>query len=115
MTRQLRRAARTNGDTVPSTECLKTMIRRWENGSGVSERYRLHFSRAFGIQPGHYGATPAPATPGRATSEKTPAHRMTTDSAASPARPSTIVVFISACRCAERNCPSDREHQPAGS
>ena len=69
MTRRLRHAARASGDNLPANECLFTMIRRWERGeTGVSERYRLHYGKAFGITPEQFGpAEPAPAAaaPGR--------------------------------------------------
>ncbi len=60
MGRKLREAATQPGDTLPGQECLATMIRCWENGSGVSERYRLHYSRALGIPPEHFARIPAP-------------------------------------------------------
>ncbi len=70
MTRRLRRAAAESGDKLPAGECLWTMIRRWERGgTGVSERYRLHYCRAFGIEPGQFGPpgwAPATARPGGA-------------------------------------------------
>jgi hypothetical protein len=38
------------------------MIRRWEKDSGgVSERYRLHYCRAFGIALEGFGTAPPPA------------------------------------------------------
>lgn len=50
MRRQLREAARKGGDNLPDNECLGVMIRRWEKDSGgISERYRIHFSRAFSL------------------------------------------------------------------
>jgi transcriptional regulator with XRE-family HTH domain len=73
MARRLRRAARDNGDsTVPGNEATCRNIRRWESGAGgVSERYRLHYSKALGLAPGQFGAgrpqetagEPAPAPP----------------------------------------------------
>jgi hypothetical protein len=61
MSRQLRRAAGTAGDRLPGAECLTTMIRRWENNGGVSERYRLHYCRAFQVAPDQFGrATASP-------------------------------------------------------
>jgi hypothetical protein len=60
MARKLAETARAAGDTTPATECLATMIRRWEKGSGISERYRLHYCSVFQIQPRHFGGTPAP-------------------------------------------------------
>jgi len=53
MTRRLRRAATAADDRLPSNECMATMIRRWERGgTGVSERYMLHYCRAFEIEVG---------------------------------------------------------------
>ena len=35
------------------------MIRRWEKGGGVSERYQLHYCRTFQIPPPpHFGGMP---------------------------------------------------------
>ena len=62
MTRKLREAAALAGDTLPEADCLGTMIRRWEKGGGVSERYQLHYCRVFQIRPGHFGGTPASDT-----------------------------------------------------
>jgi transcriptional regulator with XRE-family HTH domain len=55
MARHLREAAKAVGDTPPANAALFTMIRRWEHGAGVSERYRLHYSRALGIEPEQFG------------------------------------------------------------
>ena len=55
MARHLREAAKAVGDTLPANPGLFTMIRRWENGAGVSERYRLHYCRAVGITPEQFG------------------------------------------------------------
>jgi len=60
MARKLREAAALAGDTLPDKECLATMIRRWEKGGGISERYQLHYSHAFRIPPPRFGITPAP-------------------------------------------------------
>lgn len=49
MARRLRDSAQSVGDVLPAVAPLMTMIRRWERGGGVSERYRLHYSRVFGI------------------------------------------------------------------
>jgi hypothetical protein len=50
MRQELRVAARAAGDNLPDNECLSGMIRRWERGdNGLSERYRMHYCRAFGI------------------------------------------------------------------
>ena len=56
MCRKLREAA--SGDYLPSSECLATMIRRWEKGGGVSERYQILFCRVFGIPPEQFGELP---------------------------------------------------------
>src|ERR1700761_8316038 len=54
MARKLPAAGALAGDTLPATESLAVMIRRWENGSGISERYRLHYCHAFHIPPRHF-------------------------------------------------------------
>jgi hypothetical protein len=71
MARQLRDAARDNGDsTLPDGEAICRNIRRWESGrGGASERYRLHYAKAFGVDPGQFGAgrpQPAAAAPAAA-------------------------------------------------
>jgi hypothetical protein len=58
MSRKLREAARTADDAIPGTQCLTTMIRRWEQGAGISERYQLHYCRAFSIPPDRFASTP---------------------------------------------------------
>jgi hypothetical protein len=55
LARQMRRAAGASGDTLPGSNCLWTVIRRWEHNGGVSERYRLHFCKTFGITPAQFG------------------------------------------------------------
>src|SRR6266516_3109170 len=59
MARRLRDAARTGGDTVPSSAAMANMIRRWERGSGMSERYRMHYCQAFGTAPAQFGGQAA--------------------------------------------------------
>ncbi len=51
MARQLREAGRGSGDpNVPRIEAIGRNIRRWEGGvGGVSERYRLYYCKALGI------------------------------------------------------------------
>jgi transcriptional regulator with XRE-family HTH domain len=63
MARQLRRAAKSNGDVLPGNQALFTYLRRWEHGAVIpSERYALHYCRAFGIEPAGFGeALPNPA------------------------------------------------------
>lgn len=64
MRRQLRAAARTSGDNLPDNECLSGMIRRWERGAnGMSERYRMHYCRAFGISHDDFSAALPVAEP----------------------------------------------------
>lgn len=58
MARQLIKAAIANGDTsMPCVDNLTHNIYRWERGVvGPSERYRLCYCRALGIQPADFGA-----------------------------------------------------------
>src|SRR5215469_8428614 len=56
MRRRLREAARESGDTLPDNDCLTVMIHRWEDDrSGISERYRLHYCKAFQIPIEEFG------------------------------------------------------------
>jgi len=55
MARQLRDAATAAGDVLPASDTLIAMIRRWERGAGVSERYRLYYCRVFGITVEQFG------------------------------------------------------------
>ncbi len=59
MARQLREAAKANGDrAVPGNNAVCSYIRRWERGQvAPSERYRLHYCKAFGISPDQFGQT----------------------------------------------------------
>lgn len=66
MARQLREVARQAGDHLPEREMLTGMIRRWERGFGVSERYRLHYCRVFGLPPEQYGTAEPALNAGRA-------------------------------------------------
>ncbi len=64
MRRRLRKAAQSAGDTLPGNECLGVMIRRWEKGTGgVSERYRLHYCKAFQIPIDQFGYSRPAAEP----------------------------------------------------
>jgi transcriptional regulator with XRE-family HTH domain len=57
MARRLRQAAAAVGDQLPSGEILAAYIRRWEHGGNdPTERYRLHYSRAFGLPPDELGS-----------------------------------------------------------
>jgi len=62
MGRRLCEAAKASGDkTIPGNEAMRRNIRRWESGrGGVSERYILHYCKAFGIPPQTFGPAPAP-------------------------------------------------------
>jgi transcriptional regulator with XRE-family HTH domain len=56
MARQLRQAAKARDGTLPGNDALMRNIRRWERGtSGVSERYKLHYCRAFEIGAEQFG------------------------------------------------------------
>jgi len=67
MRQELRGAARAAGDNLPDNECLSGMIRRWERGdNGMSERYRMHYCRAFGISHDEFSAAPPGIEPGPA-------------------------------------------------
>ena len=82
MARRLRRAATAADDRLPRNECLLTMIRRWERGdTGVSERYMLHYCRAFGIDVEHFGpsASPGGGQPGEANGAGVDAARVAAD------------------------------------
>ncbi|HET9898834.1 MAG TPA: hypothetical protein VFQ44_28255 [Streptosporangiaceae bacterium] len=73
MRRHLREAARDAGDTLPGNECLGVMIRRWEkDDGGVSERYRMHYCRAFKIPFEEFGT--APVTPPPVAGYGVPVH-----------------------------------------
>lgn len=62
MVRKLREAATAVGDRLPDRECLVVMICRWETGRcGITERYRLHYCKAFDIPIGEFGGHPAGA------------------------------------------------------
>src|SRR5215469_1223760 len=65
MRRRLREAARQSGDNLPDNDCLTVMIYRWEdNRSGISERYRLHYCKAFQIPIEDFGRSlTVPAQP----------------------------------------------------
>ena len=64
MRQQLRAAARAAGDSLPDNEYLSGMIRRWERGdNGMSERYRLHYCRAYGISPDEFSVAGPAAEP----------------------------------------------------
>lgn len=56
MVRELREAAACAGDKLPDKDIMMIMIYRWERGgSGISERYRLHYSAAFKTPADHFG------------------------------------------------------------
>ena len=59
MARRLVQAAREADDnSVPSASGMLHNIHRWEREGGVSERHKLHYCRALGIQPGQFGPRP---------------------------------------------------------
>ena len=63
MARQLIKAAEANGDmAMPGLPNLMHYIYRWEAGSHEpSERYKLHYCRAFGITFRQFGLASAVA------------------------------------------------------
>jgi hypothetical protein len=65
MARQLIQAGQATGDkSVPGTDSMCHNIHRWERGQGgLTERYKLHYCKAFGIPPRQFGADPADARP----------------------------------------------------
>jgi transcriptional regulator with XRE-family HTH domain len=64
MARQLARSAADARGSLPDHDCLVRYIRRWERGStGVSERYRILYARAFGVPAGELNAVTG-TTPG---------------------------------------------------
>ena len=61
MARQLIQAGRARGDRqLPGLDGMCHNIYRWERGGPLSERYRLHYCRAFGIQPAQFAPGPIP-------------------------------------------------------
>jgi hypothetical protein len=85
MARKLRDAGVLADDTLPGNDCLGVMIRRWEKGYGISERYKIHYCHAFQIPPRDFGGTPAPqGAPGEPAA----------DSTARPREPATIILVI---------------------
>ena len=64
MARQLIQAGHGNGDeAIPGVRDMRRNVERWESGRSISDRYRLHYCRALGIDPGEFGkhsAAPAP-------------------------------------------------------
>ena len=59
MARQLIQAGRARGDRqLPGLDGMCHNIYRWERGGPLSERYRLHYCRAFGIQPAQFAPGP---------------------------------------------------------
>jgi transcriptional regulator with XRE-family HTH domain len=65
MARQLIQAGKATGDkSLPSLESMCHNLYRWERGEdSPSERYKLYYSRALGIQPSQFAQRPS--TPGR--------------------------------------------------
>jgi transcriptional regulator with XRE-family HTH domain len=56
MARQLRQAAKACDDELPCMDSMSHNIYRWERGeTGVSERYILHYCRAFEISVDQFG------------------------------------------------------------
>jgi transcriptional regulator with XRE-family HTH domain len=66
MARRLIKAVETAGDrSMPGLDSMCHNLYRWERGDdSPSERYRLYYSRALGIPPGQFGASPPGESPG---------------------------------------------------
>lgn len=61
LVRRLRAAAAAAGDRLPGNETLLVMVYRWEDDrGGISERYRLHYCRVFGVPVCEFGKSPIP-------------------------------------------------------
>jgi hypothetical protein len=61
MARQLIQAGRAGGDRqLPGLDGMCHNIYRWERGGPISERYKLHYCRAFGIQAAQFAPRPGP-------------------------------------------------------
>jgi transcriptional regulator with XRE-family HTH domain len=59
MARRLIVTGRETDDGLPSVENLRKSIYRWESGQvDVSEKYRLLYSRTFGVNPSEFGPQP---------------------------------------------------------
>jgi hypothetical protein len=91
MARHLRDAAQSAGDTLPANTALINMIRRWERGAGVSERYRLYYCQVLGITAEQFGSD-QPCQPPQAPAG-TAATAVTADLAAGTRTPHTAVVL----------------------
>jgi len=101
MARQLIQAGRTRGDRqLPGLDGMCHNIYRWERGGPLSERYRLHYCRAFGIQAAQFAPGPVPApAPEPAATELTMTKLTAADMATRPGtamdyggRPASAVV-----------------------
>lgn len=76
MRRRLREAAKQAGDNLPHNDCLTVMIHRWEDDrSGISERYRLHYCKAFEIPIEEFGTSLTAASPPAVDAQARPDHR----------------------------------------
>lgn len=68
MARRLVQAGREAGDrSIPSAGGMLHNIHRWEREGGVSERHKLHYCRALGIQPSRFGPGHAREASGTST------------------------------------------------
>ncbi len=96
MRRHLREAAKDSDDRLPGNECLGVMIRRWEKGEGgISERYRMHYCKAFGVPFDEFGSAPIVPAPVTSETELSPVTQaadlpVTAQAAETPEVPSAI-------------------------
>lgn len=85
MARQLIQAGRAGGDRqLPGLDGMCHNIYRWERGGTISERYRLHYCRAFGIQVAQFGPGPGPGLTSRAETPATAGGPATVDGSGLP-------------------------------
>ena len=69
-----RPAAQPAATAIPALDGMLHNIHRWEREGGVSERHKLHYCRALGIQPGQFGPRPADTrSPGLTAGQRLPA------------------------------------------
>jgi hypothetical protein len=101
MARRLVQAGREAGDkSIPSAGGMLHNLHRWEREGGVSERHKLHYCRALGIQPGQFGPGHAQEAP-----DPAPAGTALAVSAALPASPAPGQVPASALSPAGPHLP----------
>ena len=84
MARQLIEAGHDAGDTtVPGMDSMCHNIHRWERGrGGLTERYKIHYCRAFGIHPSQFGLSTGEAAQAAAPEAQAPSAEYVPDALA---------------------------------